>query len=155
MARGSRGNVRIQAGTGGGQQVGGNVLPLDVRILFQKIRDGRLHPGGKVGIGRRVVVGAGANAGESRSVGIGFFAVRPLHIDVVMIGGGAAPQIIVLQKFLPHVFGGHGPAVHLNQAAAGLVRKEQGGQAGQQSRKQQAANQHENERNRQGLPGMA
>ena len=72
-----------------------------------------------------------------------------------MIGGGAAPQIIVLQKFLPHVFGGHGPAVHLNQAAAGLVRKEQGGQAGQQSRKQQAANQHENERNRQGLPGMA
>ena len=60
-----------------------------------------------------------------------------------MISRWAAPQIIVFGKFLAYKFRTYGFSVYSNQAAICLMRKNHGRQPCQQTREQQAANQHQ------------
>ena len=139
--------MRIQAGTGGRQQIGGDILPIYAGIFLQKCLDVRLHAFGQRRIGRRVIVGTGTDSGKFRAVIVVQLPVLPFHIYIVMIRGGTAPHIIILGKFLADIFSAHRLPVDREQIPVCLVRENQGGQPCQQAGEQQAAAQHQNNRN--------
>ena len=112
-----RGDVRVQSGTGSGQQIGGNILCLHSRILLQKIGEILLHPLGQSRIGGRIVLGAGSKTGKFTAVQIEPAAILIFCIDIVVISRRTAPEIAVADKLLPHMFRAEGLTVDCEQTA--------------------------------------
>ena len=118
--------MRIETGTRGSHQIGGNILPGQARVLFQKRFDVGFHTLGQGGVGGGVVIGAGAQAGKRGAVVVIllYLAVAVgilLIVGVVVIGRGTSPHEVIFGKLLAHIFGPYDSSVRSYQAPVGLV----------------------------------
>lgn len=135
--------MRVQAGAGSREQIGGNVFLFHLRVLLQEGLQISLHTFFQSGVGRCIVVGTRRQACKFRTIVVGLGSILLLHIGIIVIGRGTAPQIIVLCKLLADVLCANHLSVYCHQTAGGLTGEKNFRQPREQQREQQTADQQQ------------
>ena len=141
----------IQAGAGGGHQVGGDILPAHTGIGRQKLLDISLYPLRQGGIGGGIVVAAGSKTGKLAAIKIEAVALLILIIGIVMVGRRTALHKIRLRKVLAHVGSTYRFPVRCHQAALGLTGENNRRQTAEHHGEPKAAQQQQKQRHDHGL----
>ena len=76
------------------------------------------------------------------------------NVNIVMVLGRTAPQVVIFSERLTDVFGTERHVPHLYKATLGLAGENQGGQPAEQRREQQSADEHQDECHHNRLSGV-